>query len=129
MKVEIFTFCDFVQDNSGKLTLVGCFDTIHAKTYPAVHPVLGIAVRIRFSVQERGRHSFRLSFTDLEGEEAFPPIDGEAMIEEFRTSTNAINLSMNIVNAQLRKETTITARLEMDGKEVCYTPLHLARTA
>jgi hypothetical protein len=128
VKVEIFTFCDFVQDNGGKLTLVGCFDTIHARSFPAVHPVLGIAARLRFSVQERGRHVFRLSFTDLEGEEAFPPIEGEARIEEFHTSTNAINISMNIVNAQLRKETTITARLEMDGKEVSYTPLHLAKS-
>jgi hypothetical protein len=127
MKVEIFTFCDFSQDNAGKLTIVGSLDTILAKNFPTVHPVLSIAARVRFSVQERGAHVFRLTFTDLEGEEALPPIQAEIRIDEFKTSTNALNLSMNMVNIPLRKETTIMAKLEMDNKELFFSPLHIAR--
>lgn len=127
MKVEIFTFCDFSQDNAGKLTIVGSFDTIYAKTFPVVYPLISVVARIRFSVQEKGRHSFRFGFVDMDGSEVFPPISGEAMIEDFRTSTSAINLSMNIVNAELTKESIITARLELDGKELFFSPLHLVK--
>ena len=127
MKAEVFTFCDFSQNNQGKLTIVGCFDTIHAKVLPVVHPMLSVALRVRFSVQERGSHSFVLSFTDLEGGEVLPPFRGEMTVEDFRSSTSAFNLSLNVVNVELKKETTITAKLEIDGKEAAYSPLHVVR--
>ncbi len=127
MKVEIFTFCDFSQDNAGKLTVVGSFDTIYAKAFPVVYPLISIVSRIRFSLQEKGRHTFRFSFMDMDGFEVFPAIQGEAMIEDFKTATSAINLSMNVVNAELKKECIITARLEVDGKEQFFSPLHLVK--
>ena len=36
MEIEIFTLCDFAQDNSGKLTVVGTFDGINSKQFQTV---------------------------------------------------------------------------------------------
>jgi len=36
MEIEIFTLCDFAQDNNSKLTVVGTFDSIHSKQFPFV---------------------------------------------------------------------------------------------
>ena len=127
MTVEVLTFCDFSQDNGGKLTVVGSFDTIFVPAFPAVHPLLSIAAKIRFSLQERGKHRFLFTFQDLDGKEYFPPIGGEADIENFRTSTSALVLSMNISNVELRRDGVVTMKLEMDGKELFHTPLHLVR--
>lgn len=127
MTVEIFTFCDFAQDNGGKLTIVGSFDTVRAQGLPIVLPLVSLAAKLRFSLQERGKHHFDLSFTDLDGNQAFPPLSGDCRMEDFRSSTAALALTMNIVNAEFRKETTITARLDLDGKEVFHSPLHVLR--
>jgi hypothetical protein len=127
MNVEIFSFCDFSQDNGGKLTIVGSFDTIYAKGFPTVHPLVSIAAKIRFSLQEKGRHLFTLTFTDLDGQEYFPPIRGEANIENFTTSTSALVLTMNLVNVELKREGIVSAKLEIDGKEVFHSPLHVLK--
>jgi hypothetical protein len=128
MNVEIFSFCDFSQDNAGKLTIVGSFDTIYAKSFPAVHPVLSIAAKIRFSLQEKGHHRFAFTFLDLDGKTFFPPISGEAAIDNFKTSTSALVLSMNFVNVELPREGVVTAKLEIDGKELFHSPLHIVRS-
>jgi hypothetical protein len=44
MKIELFTFCDFAQENGGKLTIVGTFDTIVSRNFPCVHPQLSVVV-------------------------------------------------------------------------------------
>lgn len=128
MTVEILTFCDFAQDNGGKLTIVGSFDTVRGHALPIVLPLISLAAKLRFSLQERGRHRFEFSFTDLDGQGAFPPISGDFQMEDFTSSTAALALTMNIINAEFRKETTITVRLDLDGKEAFHTPLHVVRT-
>jgi len=127
MTVEIFTFCDFAQDNGGKLTIVGSFDTIRAPGLPVVLPLVSLAAKLRFSLQERGMHHFEITFTDLDGQRAFPPLSGDCRMEDFSSSTAALALTMNIVNAEFRKETTITARLDLDGKEAFHSPLHVVK--
>jgi hypothetical protein len=127
MTVEIFSFCDYSQDNGGKLTVVGSFDTIFVQAFPAVHPLLSIATKIRFSVQEEGKHRFLFTFTDLDGNEYFRPMGGEATIGNFRSSTSALVLTMNIVNVELKREGVVTAKLEVDGRELFHSPLHVLK--
>ena len=52
MEIEIFTLADFAQDNNSKLTIVGTFDSIHAKEFPTQHPACSIACRLRFAAKE-----------------------------------------------------------------------------
>lgn len=127
MKVEIFTFCDYAQDNGGKLTIVGSFDTIFAKALPLVYPHISIVTRIRFSLEEKGRHALAITFTDLDGKETLPAFRGDVLIEDYKTATSAINLTMNIMNVELKSEAVITARIDVDGKELFHSPLHIVK--
>src|SRR6185436_13003411 len=80
MEIEIFTLCDFAQDNNSKLTVVGTFDSIHSKLFPFVQQSFSVACRLRFSEKETGAHDMRLRFTDGKREEVIKPIEGQMNI-------------------------------------------------
>ena len=67
MEIEIFTLCDFAQDNNSKLTVVGTFDSIYSKQFPFAQQSFSVACRLRFSEKETGAHDMRLRFTDSKG--------------------------------------------------------------
>jgi len=75
MEIEVFTLCDFAQDNGGKLTIVGTFDSIGTKKIPATHPSCSLATRLRFSEKETGDHTFKFRLIDAERKELIPPIE------------------------------------------------------
>ena len=80
MEIEIFTLCDFAQDNNSKLTIVGTFDSINGKQFPLQHPACAVACRLRFGAKETGDHSFRLRLIDAAGKEVIKPIEGNINI-------------------------------------------------
>jgi len=80
MEIEIFTLADFAQDNSSKLTIVGTFDSIHAKEFPTQHPACSIACRLRFAAKEAGAYEFKLRLIDANGKETIEPITGNINI-------------------------------------------------
>ena len=83
MEIEIFTLCDFAQDNQSKLTIVGTFDSINAKQFPTQHPACSIACRLRFSSKEAGEHTFKLRLIDSDGKEIIQSIEGNMNIDEY----------------------------------------------
>ena len=80
MEIEIFTLCDFAQDNNSKLTIVGTFDSINGKQFPLQHPACTVACRLRFGAKESGDHRFRLRLIDAAGKEVIKPIEGNINI-------------------------------------------------
>lgn len=76
METEIFTLCDFAQDNQSKLTIVGTFDTIHSASFPSAHASCSIACRLRFSHKETGEHKFSIQLTDETGRQIIEPVQG-----------------------------------------------------
>jgi len=48
MEIEIFTLCDFAQDNSSKLTVVGTFDSIQSRQFP--YAFVGMLPSIEHSI-------------------------------------------------------------------------------
>ena len=97
MEIEIFTLCDFAQDNSGKLTVVGTFDGIHSKQFPFVQANFSVACRLRFSEKEVGEHHMRLRLIDMDGKEIIQPIQGNMNIPKPQNGQySAINLVFNL---------------------------------
>src|SRR5678816_2160053 len=93
MEIEIFTLCDFAQDNSGKLTVVGTFDGIYSKQFPFVQANFSVACRLRFSEKEAGAHDMRLRFTDGDKQEFIKPIEGQINIAKPQNGQySAVNL-------------------------------------
>ena len=80
MEIEIFTLSDFAQDNNSKLTIVGTFDSIQTKQFPATHPACTVSCRLRFAAKESGEHEFKLRLIDAAGKETIKPIEGNITI-------------------------------------------------
>jgi hypothetical protein len=69
MKLEILNVCDFATvDVSGKLTMVGVFDCIHAVSTPMAYGTFCLAVRMRFeNIEEGQKKSNSLSSIQMGG--------------------------------------------------------------
>lgn len=126
MKTELFTFCDFAQENHGKLTIIGTFDTIIARDYPCVHPNLAVVIRLRFDVWEFRKHQFRIETRDLDGDMVISPIQGNVEVEGAGNATAVSHLVFSISNLQFRNSGIINFVLYIDDKELTSIPLYLS---
>ncbi len=126
MEIEIFTLCDFAQDNHSKLTIVGTFDSINSKQFPTQHPACTIACRLRFSVKEAEAHEFKLRLIDSEGKETIPPVEGNINIAPPPNDRHiTINLVVNFNQLQFPKPGRYSFELYIDGDWKSGLPLFL----
>ena len=128
MEIEIFTLCDFAQDNGGKLIIVGTFDSMQAKAFPVRHPACSIACRLRFSKKEHGPHTVAVRFTDHQNNELVQPLEAEIMVEEPTLSDHStINLVINYNNIEFKNAGRYSFELSMDGEWKTGLPLQLSK--
>ena len=126
MKIELFTFCDFAQENSGKLTIVGTFDTIISRKFPCEHPQLSVVIRLRFDLWEFANHDFRIETRDLSGEMAIKPIQGKIEVKGVGNATAVSHLVFTISNLHFQNSGVINFVLYVDDKELSSIPLYLS---
>jgi len=126
METEIFTLCDFAQDNQSKLTIVGTFDSIQSPQFPVTHPGCAIACRLRFGVKETGDHEFKIQLTDSTGKDLLQPVTG---IITVRPPANgqfaAANIVLNFNQLQFPQPGRYSFSLMVDGQWVTGLPLFL----
>jgi len=127
MKVELFSFCDFAQENNGKLSIIGTFDTIISRNFPCVHPQLSIVIRLRFDLWEFSNHHFRIESHDLDGEISFEPIKGNVDVQGAGNATAVSHLVFSISNLHLKKSGIFNFVLYVDEKEVMSIPLYVRK--
>jgi hypothetical protein len=127
MKTEIFTFCDFAQENGGKLTIVGTFDTIIARHFPCVHLQLSVVIRIRFDLWEFSNHSFRIETRDLDGEMSMEAIGGNIEVKGVGNATAVSHLVFSISNLQFKSSGLVNFVLYIDDKELTSVPLYIRK--
>jgi len=126
MKIELFTFCDFAQENSGKLTIVGTFDTIVSRNFPCIHPQLSVVIRLRFDLWEFSNHQFRIETRDLGGEMVIKPIQGNMEVKGGGNATAVSHLVFTISNLHFKSAGVINFILYLDEKEIASIPLYLS---
>ena len=124
MDIQVAVLCDAATDNSGKLNILGTFDTIYTTNMPAVHPQCAIALRVTFSKVEEGQHKLKLSFVDEDGKPVMPGID---MPVEVTVPDDSIFLSRNfLVNIQqlrFEKPGLYSIDIAMDSRQEGSIPL------
>jgi hypothetical protein len=126
MEIEIFTLCDFAQDNNSKLTIVGTFDSINARQFPVTHPICSIACRLRFAAKEAGSHHFRLRLIDAAGKEIIKPVEGDINIGAPNNNQFAsINVVINFNQLQFEKAGRYSFELYLDEEWTSGLPLFL----
>jgi hypothetical protein len=126
MEIEIFTLCDFAQDNNSKLTIVGTFDSIQSKQFPVQHPACSVACRMRFGIKETGGHDFKLRLIDAGGKEIIKPIEGNINIGTPPNGQFAsINIVVNFNQLQFEKAGRYSFELYIDEDWKSGLPLFL----
>jgi hypothetical protein len=127
MTMEVFTLCDFAQDNQGKLTIIGAFDALTVKDFPAVHPFMCVAARIRFAVYELGSHAIRVDIRTHEGEALMPALEGSMSVNGIGKDSACANLTLNLINVRWAKEGSWNIALSIDGLERAQIPLYVRK--
>jgi hypothetical protein len=127
MKIELFTFCDFAQENGGKLTIVGTFDTIISRNFPISHPQLSVVIRLRFDLWEFTRHSFRIETRDLDGKTSMDAITGNVEVKGVGNATTVSHLVFSISNLYFRGPGVVNFILYIDDKELASIPLYVRK--
>jgi hypothetical protein len=126
MEIEIFTLSDFAQDNNSKLTIVGTFDSIQTKQFPAVHPACTVASRLRFAAKEAGSHNFKLRLINAGGKEIIQPIEGNINIgAPANGQFSSINLVVNFNQLKFETPGRYSFELYIDGDWKSGLPLFL----
>ncbi len=126
MEIEIFTLSDFAQDNNSKLTIVGTFDSIHAKQFPATHAACSVACRLRFAAKESGSHSFKLRLTDADSKELIKPVEGNMNIgAPANGQFSSVNFVINFNQLKFEKPGRYSFELLIDEEWVSGLPLFL----
>ncbi|MDR3173882.1 MAG: hypothetical protein LBU19_06515 [Treponema sp.] len=127
MKIELFTFCDFAQENGGKLTIVGTFDTIISRNFPFSHPQLSVVIRLRFDLWEFTHHSFRIETRDLDGKMSMDAITGSVEVKGVGNATTVSHLVFTISNLYFRGPGVVNFVLYIDDKELASIPLYVRK--
>jgi hypothetical protein len=127
VKIELFTFCDFAQENGGKLTIVGTFDTIIARSFPSVHPQLSVVIRLRFDLWEFATHNFRIETRDLDGEMSIEPIRGAVEVKGAGNASAVSHLVFTISNLHFSSGGVVNFALYIDDKELGSIPLYIRK--
>lgn len=127
MKVEIFSVCDAVQDYNGKLSILGTFDTIFTRQMPVVHPILGIASKIRFESQEIGKYKIKITIVGDNGKIHIDGIDGELEVKQAPEKTSVVNLAINITNLNITTFGEYTVNLMINDEAISSIPLYVRK--
>ena len=126
MKVEIFSLCDYATgDISGKMTLVGVFDSIYSRELPVVIMFCSLAMRVRFDKGEEGIKKFRATIIDSDGIVIVPAT--EAPVQVFvppEWPTSIAQIVATIPQLQLPHFGEYSVELEIDGQLQASTPLY-----
>jgi len=119
MNIEAFLLCDAATEQQGKLNILGAFDTIYARQLPTIHPACAIALRIRFTKSEEGRHPVKILIIDEDAKPVGPKLEGNinVKIREGMDSTIA-NLVLNIQRLKFEQYGTYRIDLTIDNQTI-----------
>jgi hypothetical protein len=128
MKTDLFVVCDAATVQSGKLNLLGTFDSITSKSLPVKLPSFAIAGIIRFNADEAGDHRVRIAICNADGQPIASPLDAKMRfsISEGRSSATQRFLC-NVHNLMFDQFGDYTIQLAVDSIMLSDLPLFLAK--
>jgi uncharacterized protein DUF6941 len=126
MNIQVAVLCDAANEDSGKLNLLGSFDTIFAPQLPAVHPQCAVALRVTFMSGDEGDHKLKLNFVNADGKSIMPPIEipvAVALLDDVHFLTR--NFIVNIQQLKFAEEGFYSVDVRLDDKSQAAIPLQI----
>lgn len=126
MEVEIFALCDAATDSGGKLNILGAFDRITTRQFPAVHPHCAIALRVRFDRIEEGNHRVKINFVNADGKSVMPSVDGNIGVK-FPPDVQSVcaNMVLGINGLKFESLGQYSIDLAIDGRHEKSLPVNV----
>ena len=127
MDVQIASLCDSAADYGGKLCLIGAFDTILVRQFPALHPFCSVALRIIFRDTDEGKHTLRVNLIDDDGQSLLPGMPPNQL--DIRMPENqffaSVNLVFNLQGMRFNKPGQYSIDITLDTKMIARIPLQV----
>ncbi|MEI6534498.1 MAG: hypothetical protein WCN98_04080 [Verrucomicrobiaceae bacterium] len=125
MNAEIFSLCDAATVSGGKLNILGCFDTIGARTFPCQHAMCALATRMRFDVGEEGEHSVEFHFCDPDMRPVMKPLNLNIRIDIPNERSQTHHHIWNILGFEIKGPGEYYFELKVDGQPRSRIPLYV----
>jgi len=125
--------CDFAADYQGKLCIIGAFDTIWARSFPAVHPQCTVALRLLLREEDKGEHRIQVLFVNPDGHSLIPVEQSPNVTfnlpalppESFFLSQNFV---FHFQNLPFPQPGVYDVRVLIDGRPISTLPLQVMQT-
>jgi len=128
MDVQIASLCDSAQDYGGKLCLIGAFDTILVRQFPAQHPFCSIALRMIFRDTDEGKHTLRVNLIDADGQSLLPKVEQSLEIRLPESQFFATqNFVFNLQGMRFEKPGQYSFDITLNAKMIARIPLQVLR--
>jgi len=130
MNIQVAVLCDAANEDSGKLNLLGAFDTIYAPQMPAVHPQCSVALRVTFMSGEEGERKLKLNFVNGDGRAIMPAIEmpvSVALPDDVHFVTR--NFIINIQQLKFAEAGLYSVDVRLDDKSEAGIPLSIKLAA
>ncbi len=124
MNIQVAVLCDATTEDSGKLNLLGAFDTIYARELPAIHPQCAVALRVTFFNGDEGKRQLKLNFVDADGRAIMPPIEIPVEVglpEDVHFGTR--NFIINIQQLKFDEPGLYSVDISLDDQSQASIPL------
>lgn len=127
MKIELIVLCDAATEYQGKLNILGTFDAIWARSIPTVHRLCAVALRLRFSRIEEGKHIIKINIIDGDGKSIVKPLETgvNVMFKETVLTSMAVNMILNIQGLKFPNFGEYSIDLAVDGKHEASLPIYV----
>lgn len=127
MTVQLATLCDSASDYSGKLCILGAFDTLCAREFPVVHPHCSLVIRLMFEPMDSGHHAFIIRCIDPSGQECLPPFDPAVDVSFPSNFVPFVtrNIVLNLQRLRIERQGVYRWVLELAGNVLFTIPLRV----
>lgn len=130
MNIQVAVLCDAATDYSGKLNILGAFDSILTPQLPAMHPQCSVALRISFGRIEEGSHLVKMNFVDEDGKLLMPSIEMPVEVVLPPEANFLVrNFIINIQQLKFEKAGQYSVDLAIDGRHELSIPLFIKHQA
>lgn len=131
MQVALAALADSANTTeTGKLNLLGVFDSIQGRDFPLSHPAMAFAFRLRAEHRDRQQtHGVRVSLIDMDGNELFNA-DGEVPIGRIEPGQfQHANMIFNVHGSRFEEPGRYRFRIELEGEEEPHDTVFQVRPA
>jgi len=126
MEIDLALLADAATvDASGKLNILGIFDRITAKTFPAQHGRIALVLRFQAAVSDAGRHRVAIELSEPGGQEVVT-VNGDIQIGGGKLSQQAgvrVPQVLNLDGMVFQKAGRYTFDVRIDGEHHISLPL------